>query len=152
MAVNPGNLSMTVFPVPGTLYVFNQHLVKNKRSPVSKIVCVLVGCAFCTDLRNLSSQTPAQTNGQMLTELQCPVMSAELPRCLGWRKSAFHQLTWSACRGERQGEAVLRGDAWAPSCTKGPQGDSRRAYSLRETTPGRANTLLSIPGDTVTTK
>lgn len=51
-AVNPRSLSISVFPLPATLDIFEKHLL-NKRSPVLRIVCVLVGWAFGTDLGNL---------------------------------------------------------------------------------------------------
>jgi hypothetical protein len=65
--------------VPGALHVFNKHLLSE-----SEVICGLAGQAFDKDPAKLELTT-------LLTELQHPVMSAELPSVLRVKKSIFHQ-------------------------------------------------------------
>ena len=58
----------------------------------------------------------------LLTELQSPVMSAEVALVLRRKEKCFPSATPGPSRLE-EGEVLLRTDSWALSCVKGPQGE-----------------------------
>ena len=125
----------------------------HKRPHFQNCLCL---CWLCLlhRLGNLSSRTPAQTNGQMLlTELQGPVISAELPWSSGPKKKCFPSANLVGVRDGRGRRGLGQTPrAMSPLLCKGP---SRRfqTHSLPER-QFKAGLIRSgaSPGDTVTAK